>query len=513
MKHFSDLRIIVFSVIAAIFLLTNCQKDQKPLLNSIKISPDSIELKKGESKKLELITDPMDFSVNVIWKSSASNIATVDKNGNVTANNIGETIITAYADKFTAECLIKVVETTIERIELSKTEIQLLKGSKETITAKIYPENASSQDLVWSSDDKTIASVENGSIIGINIGETRINASIGNIKESCLVKVIGVPVEDIKLNNTSLSLNIGDTYTLKATIEPNNAETRSVKWESEDNSIATVDDNGLVTAIGPGNTKIVVSADDVTVECNVLVSKNIDAKIGYFYYSDGTYSEELDLEKEPIGIIFWLGDPTIHDSTLRKEHPECTNGLVVSLDGEDFSAWQTNYSEFNKSIGDWMTENNLDYISVTTGKGQDDNINKILGYNNTKVLEAFNNDPSNINWKIDAIEKIIEYRNNVLTPESTSGWYLPSEKEISLLCSGELNKGVFQITGNEYAVRDIINSKLKQIENSIELKGYAYWSSQEQDKDNAYNISMGCGWADYYAKDFDKYRIRPVFAF
>ena len=82
-----------------------------------------------------------------------------------------------------------------------------------------------------------------------------------------------VAVEGIELNETSVTILVGETYRLTAAIFPENAETQTVVWESSDTSIATVDETGLVKAVAAGETVITASAEDKSATCSVTVNE------------------------------------------------------------------------------------------------------------------------------------------------------------------------------------------------------------------------------------------------
>ena len=172
-------------------------------------------------------------------------------------------------------------------------------------------------------------------------------------------------------------------------------------------------------------------------------------QVGDFYMSDGSLvskdAELTEYQKEKcIGIVFWLGDATVDDAALRAEHSGCTHALVVSLNGEERIAWQDDYdydtSRSGESVGEWI-ENNEEcrergIISCQTDYEAEDNLHRILGYNNTKGIEPFNEAyPDN---RVNPVVTAVEYREKVPAPENSSGWYLPSGKELSLLNSGDI---------------------------------------------------------------------------
>lgn len=180
-------------------------------------------------------------------------------------------------------------------------------------------------------------------------------------------------------------------------------------------------------------------------EC--LVTVRAIVKAGDYFYSDGTWSTDLDASKTVVGIVFWSGDPTADDPALKKDHPECINGLAVALT-EEVSAFQTNgYSFYSTSeykyIQNWAEKNKPGYVSLISGLARGDNGNFILGYNNTEVLMAFNNDPDNSSWPLESIGLLEDFRESNPLPETTSGWYMPSVKELSIMCDGPSDYNIF----------------------------------------------------------------------
>lgn len=162
------------------------------------------------------------------------------------------------------------------------------------------------------------------------------------------------------------------------------------------------------------------------------------ARFGDYYYSDGTWSSDLDASKTVIGVVFWAGDPTEQDPTLKQDHPECTNGLALAIDGEEFCAWQSNFGAYGMRVDDWLSDN-ADFHSIATTVEPYDHINEILGYNHTKAIEAFNAAPENSAWPVEAVQKAVDYRSEVPAPASSSDWYLPSPKEIYIICTGDVD--------------------------------------------------------------------------
>lgn len=320
-----------------------------------------------------------------------------------------------------------------------------------------------------------------------------------------------VQIESLAVMPEQCSLNVGDSIILEVSVVPQDFD-GEISWVSSDLSKATVDGNGLVKAMAPGKVTISASCGNLTSVCIVdIVGEK--AEIGDYLFSDGTYSANPQRGKDIIGVIFWTGDPTSQDASLRKEHPECIHGLAVAVDGDDYSAWQSGYAEYGKTVGSWIENNITDYFTITTGMGMEDNLNKTVGYNNTKAMELFNAAPENASWKVDAVEKVVAYRSYSPAPDNTSGWYLPSAKELSLLCSGDVDGNIWDIKDNT-AVKNIINAKLLSADGGAVLTDERYWSSSEGDIIRSFYINFESGLPNVtYVKDTEYLRLRFIIAF
>lgn len=234
---------------------------------------------------------------------------------------------------------------------------------------------------------------------------------------------------------------------------------------------------------------------------------------GDFYYSDGSICPG-DASNPPsegcIGIVFWLGDATEKDQTLKADHSGCTHGLVVSLKDLADAAWQTTFA----FVQDWLDNNwHSEYLSVHSDLGNSISLNNIQGYNNTKAIEAFNaaqagNDNNII---VLPVSRVVDYRTAVSAPNNSSDWYLPSAKEQKLLCGKEVS----DIWSNQSGGTDnykLINKKLKMIIGATEINENHYLSSTEWNANGVFSVVFRTGAVDVLNKK-GTYRIRPILAF
>jgi len=153
-------------------------------------------------------------------------------------------------------------------VTLSQTTATLLTTDLPlTLTATVAPSNATNKNVSWASSDATVATVNDGVVTPVAAGTATITVTTqdGNKSATCAVTVgaSNVAVTGVTLSQTTATLAITDPpLTLVATVAPNNATDKTVKWESGNPAVATVMSNGMVTAIAVGSTTIVATTND-----------------------------------------------------------------------------------------------------------------------------------------------------------------------------------------------------------------------------------------------------------
>ena len=249
-------------------------------VESVTLDKSSLELTEGETATLTATVKP-DNATNktVTWTSSSSSIATVDQNGKITAVSEGTATITAKAGDKTATCSVTIKKNTVavESVTLDKSSLELTEGETATLTATVKPDNATNKTVMWSSDKTSVATVDaNGKITAVSEGTATITAKAGDKTATCsvTVKKNTVAVESVTLDKSSLELTEGETATLTASVKPDNATNKTVTWSSSNQSVATVDQNGTVTAVAEGSATITAKAGDKSATCTVTVKKN-----------------------------------------------------------------------------------------------------------------------------------------------------------------------------------------------------------------------------------------------
>lgn len=258
--------------------------EKKVLISEISFNKQSMNLYVGNSEILYADILPINASnQNLKWTSSNTNIASVNSNGVVTALSNGETIITASStdgSNITAICNVNVI-TPVTSIILSKESISLLIGQSSNISAIVLPTNATNQKLQWFSSNPNIASIDNnGKISAISTGECiilAISTDGSNITSKCKVLVDNlIFVSDIALSETEITLNEGKSTKIATTISPSMASNKTLLWSSSNDDIATVTQDGNITASSNGTAVISVKSTDgsnISASCIVNVVK------------------------------------------------------------------------------------------------------------------------------------------------------------------------------------------------------------------------------------------------
>lgn len=249
-------------------------------VSGISISKTELNLTEGDKASLTATITPQDATdKTVTWTSSNESIATVSASGEVTAVKAGSATITASSSNGkTAVCKVNVNPLIIQvsSIVLDRDNAVLKVGESVSLTASIVPVNATDKTIIWSSDNESVATVDNnGTVTAITIGSATITASSSNGKTAvCKVTVASniILVSSIVLDKENAELKVGESITLYATVGPDDATDKTVIWTSDDESVATVDKNGTVTAISVGKALVTASSGNVSASCTVNVN-------------------------------------------------------------------------------------------------------------------------------------------------------------------------------------------------------------------------------------------------
>ena len=242
-------------------------------VDSVSLNESALTLEVGGSEKLLASILPENATDKAIsWSSSDASVASVDNDGLVSALKVGNATITATTNdgNKVATCTVTVNEAVpvvhVTSISLDKEELGLKVGDKYTFVTTILPENASDKSVTWVSESSSVVSVSNGVITALKTGTAKIvvTTNDGELSASCLVTVSEgtIPVNGVSLDIDSVNFKVGETKQLTATVLPKTATNKEVSWKSANEAVVSVDEQGLITAIGVGQTIVTVKTNE-----------------------------------------------------------------------------------------------------------------------------------------------------------------------------------------------------------------------------------------------------------
>lgn len=204
-----------------------------------------------------------------------------------------------------ASCQKDPEKIEVSSITIEPTELTLEPGNSAGLKVTVVPENAVYDGITWTSDNTGVVTVDNGTVTAVSNGAAVITATVEGKSATCKVTV-STSVAEIKLSHTEITMEVGKTQALTATVLPDDAEYSEITWESDNASVAEVDAEGVVTSVAEGTATITVRAGDKSASCKVTVVKaalvyitGYDDKLGTaFRWTRGDYSA-TDLSTDP----------------------------------------------------------------------------------------------------------------------------------------------------------------------------------------------------------------------
>ena len=320
-------------------------------------------------------------------------------------------------------------------------------------------------------------------------------------------------VTSVTLDQESLTLSIGDTITLWATVMPDEATDKTLEWVSSDENVATVTD-GFVTAIGVGSAEITVTAKggkDVSATCPITVTaEEATPKVGDLFYGDGTFGSEFTAEHgKVLGVVFYIGDVTDVNPSLKTLFPNGTKGLVVSAGTDEQKWWSRTFDQYSWSF-DWVTGGLvqvehvlIDWLAENYKDADVLNEEALNGYENTCAYAAWNayakeegleveqwgeTESEILPVIVEVLEDLNAFRSGTYkTSDITipvSDWYIPSVGELKKIAEN------FEVVNEslQYGIQISIDDK--------DTSGTTrYWSSTIGEKDPTTGMTNDVAWS------------------
>jgi uncharacterized protein YjdB len=247
----------------------NCDFECSQNVDSVSVNPSGIILDGLQSAKLqaEVHPDTVCFT-RVFWISADESIAVVKSSGKVTSTGVGTTWIKAISEQQTGvtdSCMVTVNYVAVTSISLETDSLILALGAEKKLSVDFQPSNAINRKLLWESSDENVVAVDQkGVITALQEGTAMIMVTTedGGFTDSCFVEVIPVPVTGVRFNPGYAGVWLNDSVKPNLEIFPADAFNQKVYFQILDESIATVDSNGVVMGIIPGKTSLVATTDD-----------------------------------------------------------------------------------------------------------------------------------------------------------------------------------------------------------------------------------------------------------
>lgn len=235
----------------------------------------------GESAETDEKLAKAASKLTVEWTSSDESVATVDATGMVVAVSAGEADITASVtdSEMSAVCKVTVKVAAKDITVPDNLDVKLNDGNETTVEATVSPADATDVKVSYASTDEAVATVDkDGRVQVLQPGECDITTTLMQDGEKVTEKTTHVKafyeVESITLDSNEGKLTVGNSHTIKATVAPEEvaAET-TIEWSSSNEKVATVDENGKVTAIAAGEATITATAGEESANYEVTVEQ------------------------------------------------------------------------------------------------------------------------------------------------------------------------------------------------------------------------------------------------
>ena len=310
-------------------------------VTSVELDLDGpIDLEAGKTQQVNVSVLPAYASnLNVNWESTDPNVATAQEQGGgyvIKAVNAGTATLTvkSVSDPTVSDSIVvNVHKTAVTGIELkinnqAVTSLDLEAGKKsDNISVVITPDDASVKTVKWETSDGRVATMEEKNDKGqtvyvvnaVNSGTATVTAKSTTdptVSASITVNVTKTPVSGITIDKSSMDLFVNEQGDFVATVAPNNASLKGVRWTTSDDKVATVS-NGKVTGVGAGTATITATCEDdgtKKAEATVTVSVESEAEIASHNWNvSGTYTVD------EYGYTLYLNDPLTEEGKAGKQ--------------------------------------------------------------------------------------------------------------------------------------------------------------------------------------------------
>jgi len=369
------------------------------------------------------------YDTSLTWSTGNASVATVDDTGVVTATGVGRTYVYAKASNGLRAKILVIVDAKVEGVTLSQENYELWVDEIAFIKATPNPANAKYTKVEYTSDDDTIATVStDGRIVAKKGGTTYITATItwtdadgNNQTASARAKVfVKTPVKSVEVRRVDTDTNAdiyakkrGETIQLKAVITPAEAYDKALTWSSENEAIATVDQNGKVTTVGKGTTYIYAKCMNGTYGTD----GNGTPAVGMIKIIVGA-KDDIQLDITPTRSEVYPGENVQYTTTLTPEEAYAGE-LTWSSDNPDVVIDSTGVAMVSKTAKAGLA-------NITATMTFADGITK----KEAKALLYIKTDVNSLKFEKDAMTIYLD-EDDYLSPIFNDGATTPSDTSIT----------------------------------------------------------------------------------
>ena len=418
-----------------------------------------------------------------VWKSGDPSKLTVDQTGKVTgvANTYNTT--TKQYNGVTVTCTINGVTTLswemkvaapqpksikIPTLQDNQSEVTMRVDESYSLASTIYPETlpagayrmmySSDQGLGWISDAGVINAYKNTMspttawvyLKVENYDQEKYYISDSRVQRTVVVKVLPYYVKTISLDD--IEMQLGQSVTLSprftADVDGKTPTNTTVVWKSDNESIATVDKNGVVTSVSSGIVNITATSTDgtnVSGTCKINITQPWKSfEIGDYVVrtSNGDIDFDADYNTAKgkgtvVGVVVAKTNPRASDPRLPST---CTHGVAIALGEGEGKWWSDTPSTSPYKVYEWALQNgyqSLMGVDWTNGRGtfRSGTAEQFVGYNNTLALQAYISAKGLSSGIVDALKSYRSNSNTPTLPNGASEYYLPSVAEMDAIAA------------------------------------------------------------------------------
>lgn len=411
---------LIFSIITPIYA-SNEEIQENVNATNITFNKSELVLNGiGESFKLEAEVEPASYSKDLIyWNSSDKSVASVDANGIVVSSGVGNaTIFAMTANGKIAECKVTVNEVKVNGLKITGPET-IYMGGGDYYFINYLPYNTTDRHITLTSTNENIVSYPKSfysansfKLTAKSVGTTTITATMDNgVNTSFEVTVKPIMANSLRLDYSSLNLNKEEEKVVTYEVLPKNTTDKTIKWESNNPDVATVDNSGKVKGIKEGKATITATTvNDIvkTVEINVLPTKvsgisldkenvtldvNDNVKLNASIYPLDAKNQNVKWESEDKnvanvdenGFVTAKGSGQTKVKAISEE-----NGNIVAVCSINVNKIKTESIELNKENIELNTLNDVEYLKGNVYPLNADDKSIEWSSSNTKVVKVDN---------------------------------------------------------------------------------------------------------------------------